>query len=136
MLRIYDKHIDYLCRKHDIKRFATSKRGRAHVELRQVAVPEMVDEMSYFVALHEIGHIMIGLEYPRLEREAKAWDWALENARVKPNYRTRQRICANLYRYLCRAEQEGWRRPPPESRFWQLLRWWEVPDGKEDSKGK
>jgi len=52
--------------------------------------------MAYFVALHEIGHIIVGLEGSRLEREAACWDWAIEHALVRPHYSTRQRICACL----------------------------------------
>lgn len=80
--------------------------------------------MAYFVALHEIGHVLIGLEGTRLEREAAAWDWALQHALVRPHYSTRQRICACLVRYLSRAQARGWKIPPAEHRYWTLLSWW------------
>jgi hypothetical protein len=80
--------------------------------------------MAYFVALHEIAHVVRGLEGKRLEREAWCWDWAIQNAIVVPHFSTRQRICACLVRYLIRAPSRGWAIPGRQSRFWDLLIWW------------
>lgn len=81
--------------------------------------------MAYFVALHEIGHVVNGLEPPtRLDREAAAWMWALDNALITPHYSTRQRICALLVRYIFRAKENGWKMPDERSDFYRLLVWW------------
>lgn len=119
------QHIAVLCREHGIRRSVSEARGRARVKERWIQHPPIRSEMAYFVALHEIGHIMVGIDgMTRLEREAAAWDWALDNALVLPHYSTRQRICACLVRYLARAQDRGWKIPRQNSRYWQLLEWW------------
>lgn len=133
---ILRKHIEKLC--HSLKIEAEIKpavRGRAKVRLRKIQHPPIEsDEMAYFIALHEIGHVVIGMHASRLEREALAWEWALKNAIIEPHYSTRQRICANLVRYLFRARENDWGFPDEDSAFWRLLRWWEVEnnDGSQD----
>lgn len=87
--------------------------------------PILDDEMAYFVALHEIGHCVVGLAGTRLEREAACWRWALDNAICPAHYSTRQRITACLVRYLFRAEANSWAMPEGDSDFWELMRWWE-----------
>jgi hypothetical protein len=119
------RHVAILCREHGIRRTVAEGRGRASVGERHIQHPPIRTEMAYFVALHEIGHIFVGLEGTRLEREAAAWDWALRAALVKPHYSTRQRICACLIRYLARAQERGWKTPAPDSRYWTLMRWWQ-----------
>lgn len=117
-------HIAALCEEHGIRRTVAEGRGRARVKERWIQHPPIRDEMAYFVALHEIGHICVGLRESRLEREAAAWEWALRSALVEPTYPTRQRICACLVRYLARAQARGWTFPPPESPYWRLMAWW------------
>lgn len=80
--------------------------------------------MTYFVALHEVGHILVGLSGTRLEREAACWRYALDVALIEPHFSIRQRICACLVRYLHRAKQNGWEIPKPGSDYWKLWRWW------------
>lgn len=121
------QHIAMLCQEHGIRRTVADSRGRASVRERHIQHPPIRTEMAYFVALHEIGHIVVGLDGTRLEREARCWEWALEHALVRPHYSTRQRICACLVRYLYRAQERGWKIPAPGSRFWDLLRWWTPP---------
>lgn len=131
-----EEHTRRLCASLKIEEEVKPGRGRAKVRLRQIQRPPIQgDEMAYFVALHEIGHIVIGLRATRLEREALAWEWALKNAIIEPHYSTRQRICANLVRYLFRAKENDWGFPDEDSAFWRLLRWWEVDDGTQDSDG-
>jgi len=79
--------------------------------------------MSYFIALHEVGHVVTGLGGKRLDREGKAWTFALRNAIIEPDYRERQRICALLVRYYFRAKEEGWA-IPKRGDFWNNMMWW------------
>lgn len=119
------QHIVALCREHHIRRTVQRGRGHARVHERRIWHPPLRDEMAYFVALHEIGHILVGLEGTRLEREAACWKWAIQNALVLPSYPTRQRICACLVRYLVRAQERGWRIPAPDSDYWLFMQWWQ-----------
>ena len=86
--------------------------------------------MAYFVALHEVGHIVLGIPplSSRLEREAWCWRYAYEQARVYPSYPTRQRVAACLLRYVARAKKHGWRIPDEGSDFWAVMAWWNPPD--------
>jgi hypothetical protein len=118
------RHINLLCKEHGITRVIRPGRGHAKVEKRWIQHPPIREEMAYFVALHEIGHIMVGLQDSRLQREAAAWAWALENSIVRPHYSTRQRITALLVRYIARAQANGWKIPADGELFWRLLAWW------------
>jgi hypothetical protein len=96
-------------------------------------VEPITGTISYFVALHELGHLADSIgprglrlrnQRPTLEREACAWQWALDNTCVVPtrgvwllmyhNLRTyaqwanedkRLKPCAHFDRLLCHA---GW----------------------------
>jgi hypothetical protein len=57
---------------------------------RRIEVPAIDDERSYFTALHEIGHIVLGMptyeegsSEPSLDNEVVVWAWALGKAIIK-----------------------------------------------------
>lgn len=57
--------------------------GRAYQGSRKVKIRPVRSEITYAVALHEIGHIAIGNRsraIGRLAEEAEAWEWARSNA--------------------------------------------------------
>lgn len=124
--RDLDRHVAKLCKELNIQRTVAPGRGRARVPLRAIKHPPITlqDPMTYFVALHEVGHIIVGLEGTRLEREAACWRYALDNALIEPHFSIRQRICACLVRYLWRAQQRGWKVPEPGADYWRLMCWW------------
>lgn len=124
--RDLDRHVAQLCKELKIQRTVVPGRGRAQVNSRRVQHPPITlsDPMTYFVALHEVGHVVVGLEGTRLEREAACWRYALDNALIEPHFSIRQRICACLVRYIYRANQRGWKIPNEESDYWQLMCWW------------
>lgn len=119
-----------LCREHGIEVAGSSRRGRA-IRWRggriQISIPEIRGQVSYFVALHEIGHLVgPGRSAPRLESEANAWLWALENAAIEPTAATRRAISRRLDGYLQWARHRSHRRTPPripprEHPFWDLV---------------
>lgn len=119
-----------LCKEHGIKRIVAPGRGRARVPSRVIKHPPicMADPMTYFVALHEIGHILVGLSGTRLEREAACWRYALDVALIEPHFSIRQRITACLYRYIWRAQRRGWKIPAPNADYWRLMEWWLADD--------
>lgn len=135
-----DRHIDDLCAAHGIHR--VSGRGRAVVitvrhrdgsrERRlQIRIPAVRGQVSYFVALHEIGHLVgHGRSGRRLESEAAAWRFALSTALVAPTEATRRRMGKRLRSYVIWAERGATRRQPPHippahDPFWDLLAWLE-----------
>jgi hypothetical protein len=125
-----DSHIALLCQEHDIELAGSSARGRA-IRWRggrlQIAIPEIRGQVSYFIALHEIGHLVgKGRSAPRLEAEANAWVWALDNAAVEPTAATLRSISKRLRGYLAWAQNRQHRRVPPripprDHVFWTLL---------------
>ena len=131
------EHIEALCAAHGIA-LAFGGRGRAEVHRRGrerhqvIRVPPIRGQVSYFVALHEIAHLVgPGRSGRRLEKEAAAWMWALANSRVAPTDATRRRLGAKLRSYVTWAEQRRHRKRPPvlpsaESEFWTLLRYLEA----------
>ena len=77
-----DSHVDELCELHGIVRLNGS-RGRAEVHRRNgrrtqaIRIPPVRGQVTYFVALHEIGHLIgPGRSGTRLEKEAAAWRFA------------------------------------------------------------
>ena len=135
-----DLHIDDLCAEHGIQR--VDGRGRAVVirvrhrdgsrERRlEIRVPPVRGQVSYFVALHEIGHLVgAGRSGHRLESEEAAWRFALATALVSPTNTTRRRLGKRLRSYVTWAERRARRRQPPyippaDAPFWHLLAWLE-----------
>jgi hypothetical protein len=84
-------------------------------------------QVTYFVALHEIGHLVgKGRSGTRLEKEAAAWRWAIEHAIIAPTDATRRSMGRRLRSYVRWAELRQHRRrppviPPASSSFWALL---------------
>jgi len=122
------RQISDLCKQYGIKHIVLpyGKRGHGRVREKILYFPELTDEMSYLVALHEIGHVVVGLNEIKLEREADAWAWALSNSLDPPGFECRQRLCADLYRHMIEAQRDKLPMPPKNHVFWKLLRWWET----------
>lgn len=82
-------------------------RGRAfHGKPRQgvrprIVVPPIRGQVSYFVALHELGHLRHRGRslMRRLDKEGAAWQWALDHALVEPTPRTWRSIWRSLSSY-------------------------------------
>ena len=83
-----EAHVADLCREYEIGLAGASARGRAirwRGGRREISVPPIRGQVSYFIALHEIGHLVgPGRSAPRLESEANAWLWALDHSVVEP----------------------------------------------------
>jgi hypothetical protein len=130
---ILKRHVDTLCEAHGIecelgsRSAVASRRGRGPARTLHIRIPPVRGQVTYFVALHEIGHLVgSGRSAPRLEREAAAWRWALERSIVPPSDATRRRIGRRLRSYVRWAEARQHRRRPPtipaaSSPFWALL---------------
>jgi hypothetical protein len=100
-----------LAEAHGIEVLNGSGRGRAYRgaptrgRAARIRVPEIRGQVSYLVALHELGHLVArgNRSLPQLEAEAQAWRWALDHALVEPTETTRARIRTYLRSYYDRA---------------------------------
>lgn len=90
-----------------IKNHVTGEWG-AFISMRLDAQPNV--RVAYFVALHELGHLTLHRtdngwrrtpigRPPELEREARAWHYALNNACVTPSKVVWRRIVASMESY-------------------------------------
>ena len=127
---LMENHIEALCDEHGIELVGASSRGRA-IRWKggrlEISIPPIKGQVSYFIALHEIGHLVgPGRSAPRLESEANAWLFALEHSVVEPTQATLRSISRRLQGYLAWARNRQHRRtppriPPPDHPFWRLL---------------
>jgi hypothetical protein len=132
-----DRHVDALCDAYGVVRL-TGSRGRAEIHRRGgkrtkvIRIPPVRGQVTYFVALHELGHLVgPGRSGRRLEKEAAAWRWALTVSLVQPTDACRRRIGKRLRSYLTWAERCQHRRnppalPSPDSPFRALLAFLEL----------
>jgi hypothetical protein len=135
-LRELRQQVLELAEAHGIEVLNGSGRGRAYRgaptkgRAARIRVPEIRGQVSYFVALHELGHLVArgNRSLPQLEAEAQAWRWALDHALVEPTETTRARIRTYLRSYYERAvvRRVLGRRvvaaiPPAGSAYWTLL---------------
>ena len=80
--------------------------GRANRRRRRVKIPAIRGQVSYLVALHELGHIAVKPEpVLRLDQEVAAWEWALANTLDEPTLATWRSILRCLESYEERAER-------------------------------
>jgi hypothetical protein len=129
-VELMEAHIEDLCREYDIELGGASSRGRA-IRWRggrlEISIPPIRGQVSYFIALHEVGHLVgKGRSAPRLESEANAWLFALEHSVVEPTPATKRSISRRLNGYLAWARNRQHRRIPPriparDHAFWALL---------------
>lgn len=118
-----------LCEEYGIVVSGASSRGRAIRYMGgglEIAIPEIRGQVSYLIALHEIGHLIgPGRSAPRLESEANAWLWALRTCEVEPTQASLRSIGKRLDGYLEWALARQHRRhppriPPEDHPFWRL----------------
>lgn len=120
-------HITALCAEHGITmEERVSSGGRAYKRDRRIHIRPVKSLITYFVALHEIGHIVHpqgsgkGL---RLEKEYHAWDWAIDNALVDPSDVVMARIRTYLKSYLAKANRSTRMKLPAQDHpLWDFMK--------------
>jgi hypothetical protein len=97
-------------------------RARAWRGARRLAIPEIRSARSYFVALHELGHILGPNPALRLDQEVSAWRWALSEARQEPTPACWAMVGRALGSYIARAVDRAGMRVPEEAHpIWTLV---------------
>ena len=104
--------VRYRCYKNSPLEMRVS--GQAHVQGDLIEVythgQDIEDEEAYFVALHELAHVVQHHNIVEnggwsnrtgriVEAEAEAWCWALENALQRPSWRVAETISARVWSY-------------------------------------
>lgn len=123
---IYAAHVAELAEALRIDvRIDRTRGGRATPSYRYVSIAPVRGIVTYYVALHELGHVVgRGRSAPKLEQEANAWQWAIEHAIVPPSPGVRKMIrrCLRNYhaRHVRMAQRRYVRFPPSEHSFWTL----------------
>jgi hypothetical protein len=97
----YAAHIARICKIEDIKIGSSSRRGRANHRKRLIKIRPVRTDITYAVALHEIGHILDprGHRGTRLDKEVAAWEWAKANAKEWTD-RMEEKMRKSLQSYL------------------------------------
>ncbi len=134
---LLEEHVRALAARRGVEvEFSASRRARAFRaapsrRLRaRIVVPPVRGQVSYLVALHELGHLLSpgNRSLRQLEREADAWRFALRHSLVEPTPATARSLLRSLESYLLRAQRRaalGYRTkaliPSSESFFWGVL---------------
>jgi hypothetical protein len=76
-------HIAKICKRAKIT-ITTKKSGGARAWRRpaRISIRRVLSDITYAVALHEIGHILGEQKGKRLDQEIDAWEWAERHAIV------------------------------------------------------
>ena len=73
-------HIVALALAHDIRLDWRTTGGCAWPKLRRVSTAKPKSDITYAVALHELGHVLGVQSGRKLDCEIQAWQWAVANA--------------------------------------------------------
>lgn len=137
-------HIEQLCRSNDIEIITQNKFvpyydtycGVSDGEKRQIYIPTINSVENYYIALHELGHILHPIAYGLTldfiiahrrdivwQNEAYAWEWALNNSIHPTRHDTLQhaKVALSTYLHDHRFKVGGSipQKKPPEI-FWAL----------------
>lgn len=110
-------HILSLLMQHAIAvTWVEGTKGLAWVKTRRVRLRPIKTQTTYAVALHEIGHIVGDQPKTKLDREAAAWEWAMQNALVWTQVtHTKMQRC--LQSYMDAAQRKRYRPSPRANRL-------------------
>jgi hypothetical protein len=127
-------HVMDLLDRHEITSVYLSKGesgGSADLKGRVVLIPQTTMVRSYYIALHEIGHIVLGFDRdrPKAPQEAAAWRWAINCAIEEPTPGVSRMIFLKLWNYLLgdlllrpgEKRSNADRFPGPGDEFWLFL---------------
>lgn len=121
-LKSLRQHVWNLCSEHKITVTYSGSNcptAWAEYQTRLINIPRVTSQRCYFTALHEIGHLVYPPAHcsqPTLEREASAWQWAIDNAVIKAS-RQVWRVISHALGSYCRH----FRVPPQDGHcFWEM----------------
>ena len=92
-------HITRICRRAKITVSTASARGRAWRKSSRIAIRPVKSDITYAIALHELGHVLGVQTGKTLDKEVQAWQWARKHALVWTDAMT-QKEQASLASYV------------------------------------
>lgn len=116
------EHIERICKIEDIQIASHTHGGRAFRRNRLIKIRPVKSEITYAVAMHEIGHILGPRQSgTRIDKEVGAWEWAIKHAhRWTPPMSRKMRSC--LQSYLAKIERSPhMRKPSPDHPVFALI---------------
>jgi hypothetical protein len=118
------QHVAKLCREnHIIVIEKIGSRGRAFPKRHTVRIPPVKTDVTYALALHEIGHILGEQPKGRLAREAAAWRWAMDAAESwSAAMHGKMKHCLGFYASWSYRREERGGTVKASSEFWKLYR--------------
>jgi len=122
-------HVMQFCMDYDIEFSVNNncyEEALADFEDRRIEVPEILGDVTYFISLHELGHLLHPLGCPLkssvLEAESYAWEWALKNSIISPNKKVKTMISRCLQRYCDYVGSDRrYKIPNKKDLFWKIL---------------
>jgi len=116
------RHIEAICAFHGI-RMKSHRSGLADQDLREIHIRPVRSEVTYAIALHEIGHLLGPWQRSvSLLEEAGAWYWARKNA-LQWTPRMEKTLVASLKSYVVWfAARDEVPAPKPGHPSWKMLK--------------
>ncbi|CAB4940525.1 unannotated protein [freshwater metagenome] len=123
------EHVEALCEEHRVRWVIRRDHPRAHADPGERVITTLPVTMvrSYFTALHEIAHCVLGYDHgaPAAPQEVAAWEWAIATAIEDPTPGLLRHIFRVLWHYLLRDMQHPHEEqrtfPEPDDPFWAML---------------
>lgn len=96
-------HIDLIAKRYEVT-IMWDGRDKAWPSAKIVSLRPVASQITYFIALHEIGHcVTYASDQSKADREALAWDWAFKNSIITPTPATRARCAKYFSSYVQRG---------------------------------
>ena len=118
IVRQRQEHVIRLCLENEISYSLkdSGSHASADPEARSVKIPFVTRTRSYYVALHEIAHVILGYDYDELAapQESAAWQWAFQNAIEPPTKGIKPFVLEKIWNYMLSDADPSHHRYKPE----------------------
>ena len=123
-MKAWIDHVEALARTHGVIVRRAVRRGSGRAKsyggAKVIVTYGINTQRDYITALHEIAHQVQGQVEPKLEREASAWQWAIEQSIVEVSKPTRAHVALCLQSYV--DDEHKYPTPRKGHVYWRLIR--------------
>lgn len=100
-------HVARIADENGIEISGHSSGGRAYRKSRKIKIRPIKSEITYAIAMHELGHVLGEQRGRRIDKEVQAWEWAEANALFWTTLmREKKRDCLQSYIAWAERKQE------------------------------